>query len=119
MRFLLEMRGSESRLPYAVQANLYALVREALTNAVNHASATQISVELVYSAAGLKLIVQDNGTGFNPELAAQKTNRFGLLGMRERAQQMNATFAIDTAPDRGTRIDVTLDELNARNKEAT
>jgi signal transduction histidine kinase len=119
VRFALEVRGSESRSQYAVQANLYALAREALTNAVNHASATQISVELVYSAAGLNLIVQDNGTGFDPKLALQKTNRFGLLGMQERAQQLNATFAIDTAPGRGTRIDVTLDELNVRCKDAT
>lgn len=119
VHFALEVRGIESRLQYAVQANLYALAREALTNAVNHASATQISVELVYSAGGLKLIVQDNGSGFDPKLAAQKTNRFGLLGMRERAQQLNATFAIDTAPGRGTRIDVRLDELNTRSKEAT
>jgi ligand-binding sensor domain-containing protein/signal transduction histidine kinase len=119
VRFTLEVKGSEPRLQYAVQANLYALAREALTNAVNHAQATQISVELSYTASGLKLAVQDDGSGFDPEVAAQKRNRFGLLGMRERAQQLNGTFAMDTAPGRGTRIDVKLDELSTRRTDLT
>jgi signal transduction histidine kinase len=50
--------------------------------------------------------VQDDGKGFDPELALAKTGHWGFRGMRERARVIGATFAVDTAPGRGTTIGV-------------
>ena len=101
---------------------IYRLVQESLTNIARHASAnkTDISVyaELKLNKQGITVKVQDNGTGFNPNQAADfginlglDTNRglgnsagFGLLGMRERVESLNGDFRLQTRAKIGTLI---------------
>ena len=64
---------------------IYRLVQEALSNAAKHAYPTYVLVEITYQAQLVKIVVQDNGLGFNVDLLEQKSkDHFGLIGMRER-----------------------------------
>jgi signal transduction histidine kinase/ligand-binding sensor domain-containing protein len=104
--FHLEVKGRVQQLPYDHQANLYLIGREAITNAVNHARATRITALLVYSDREVRLTVQDDGAGFDPEVGASKKDHWGMRGMRERAATMGAVLRLDSAVGRGTVVEV-------------
>lgn len=80
---------------------LYRIGQEAVTNAIRHARATTIVVELRTDAHGLVLTVEDNGVGFIPE---KNKNGFGLEGMMERASLAGGWLDITSQKGRGTRI---------------
>ncbi len=89
-------------------AGLYRIAQEALTNALKHGAATQITLTLDCEDDELVLTVQDDGCGFDPATVALTGNGFGLRGMQERACQLGAVFHIQSAPQRGTRVRVVL-----------
>ena len=104
--FHLNARGPLFQLSYDAQAALYLIAREAITNAVNHAQARRIQVNLSYDEKEVVLIVQDDGIGFDPESAPERTDHWGLAGMKERAQLLRAAFQLESVPHPGTRITV-------------
>jgi signal transduction histidine kinase len=86
---------------------LFRIMQEALGNAVKHAQATRLSVELMRSGDLVTLNVSDDGAGFDRgRLSA--SGGLGLIMMRERAGQLNGTFEFNTAPGRGTTIKVVI-----------
>lgn len=91
------------RLPPTVETNLYRIVQEALTNVVRHAQATHVDVLLERRDDQVVTIVEDNGIGFDFEATGQST-RLGLLGMRERAEMLGGTLAVESSPNIGTTI---------------
>ncbi len=100
----LEITGTKD-LPGLVAANLYRITQEALNNVARHAGACRVSVRLQLASRPISLEVEDTGTGF--ELGAQdRSRRFGLTGMEERAREMGWDLAIFSTPGRGTRIRV-------------
>ena len=91
-----------------VQANaLYRIAEEALSNVERHAEAGQLAVRLSY-ADGVTLSVQDDGQGFDP--ATTEPDRYGLVGIRERAALVDAQVTVDSAPDEGTTLTVKIAE---------
>jgi len=91
-----------------VQANaLYRVAEEALSNVERHAEASRLTVCLHY-ADGVTLSVQDDGLGFDPE--AVDPDRYGLVGIRERAALVDAQVTVDSAPDEGTTLTVRIVE---------
>jgi signal transduction histidine kinase/ligand-binding sensor domain-containing protein len=102
----LEVKGRVQQLPYDQQANVYLVCREAMTNSVNHARASRVVATLTYSNKELRLTVQDDGSGFDPQAGTAKKDHWGMRGMRERAESIGATFILDAAPGRGTKIEV-------------
>ena len=104
--YQFELKGRVHQGPYDVEANLFLIAREGVTNSLSHAAATWIRLELCYTDKELHLTIQDNGSGFDPEMALVKAGHWGFRGMRERARQIGATFTVDSAPGRGTRIEV-------------
>ena len=91
------------RLPPAVETNVYRIVQEALTNVVRHAQATRIDVLLEQRGDQMVAIVEDDGVGFDAE-AARQSGRLGLLGMRERAEMLGGTLAVESTPGSNTTI---------------
>jgi len=83
----------------------YRIVQEALTNAVKHSQANQLSVLVSTEPQSLYVQVLDNGKGFDP---SKNTTGFGLRGMKERAITLGGTFQIDSSPGTGCRITVIL-----------
>jgi PAS domain S-box-containing protein len=92
---------------------LYRISQEALTNATNHANATMIKISLAFDHAQLELQVADNGQGL-PATSSSPRTGLGLIGMRERATLIGANFLLESAPEHGTRITVTLADPQIR-----
>lgn len=87
----------------ATREALIRIVREAITNAVRHGHAQTVTVQLA-ARPKLRLRVVDDGAGFDP--AAVRPNGFGLVGMRDRAESLGGSFRAESAPGRGTVIEV-------------
>jgi signal transduction histidine kinase len=87
------------------QESVLRIVREALTNSVRHSHATQITIS-VSGHSPRTLLVQDNGIGFDPAEAVTAQRGFGLVSMRERAESIGASFAIQSAPGAGTTLEI-------------
>lgn len=90
----------------AVQLTAYRLVQEALTNIGKHAQARRVTVSLVEVDGGARLVVQDDGRGFDP--AAARRSAHGLVGMRYRVVADGGRLTVTAAPGRGTRIEAWL-----------
>ena len=82
---------------------IYRIAQEALGNVAKHAQAKQVQVRLTLSDGRVRLVVSDDGVGFNPD-GSGKAGGLGLINMRERVRQLNGTFEFDSAPGRGTTV---------------
>jgi len=94
------------RLGPRAQAELLRIAQEALANARRHADASRVWVHAEPSPGGLRLTVADNGRGFEPGGASSRG--YGLRSMRERAELIGASLAIESRPHDGTRVIVDL-----------
>ena len=73
-----------------------------MTNALKHAGARRIDVQLRYAGDGVELVVRDDGRGFSPgEAQGPREQHFGILGMQERARKLGAQLDHRQPPDRG------------------
>jgi signal transduction histidine kinase len=81
---------------------LVRIVREAVTNAVKHGNAKRVLVEV--AAAPRRLVVRDDGHGFDP---ARHGRGFGLVSMRDRAEGLGGRLVVDSTPGAGTAVEVT------------
>jgi len=102
---VVEVAGLTRPLPVEVESNLLRIGQEAINNAVKHARANRIEVGLNFDTHNVRLSVRDNGRGFD-QSEQIADGHFGLLGMRERAEQLGGVLSIDSAPERGTQIAV-------------
>lgn len=94
----------EERLPPDVETAVYRITQEALTNAVRHAGATEVSVVVERQGFHVVVMVEDNGSGFDPDRGPGHTARLGLLGMRERAKLVGGSLTIESQPGAGTTV---------------
>lgn len=85
-----------------IQITCFRIAQEAITNAVRHANATQIDVDLRSEEGKLRLLIRDNGVGFDVE---SKTAGLGLIGIKERAALLGGRTRIVSSPDKGTTIE--------------
>ncbi len=94
--------GDPRDLPTPVEVVLLRATQEALTNVRRHAHANEVAVLLAYSAVSVRLVVRDDGCGFDPA----GTDGFGLPGMCQRAEQVGGTLTIRSDPDTGTTVEL-------------
>jgi signal transduction histidine kinase len=94
-------------LPIETVAELLAVTREALSNTARHASATRASVELAHADGGLRLMLADDGRGFDATRAADRGHH-GLANMRARVEGLGGRFDVVSAASAGTRIIIAL-----------
>ena len=89
---------------------LFRITQEALTNVVRHARATKVEINITRDAKGVSMEITDDGQGFEIENKAglSRSQRLGLLGMRERIEMVGGTFAISSNLHRGTTVWVSL-----------
>lgn len=102
----LETVGAAHPVPSGLQVGLYRIAQEALANVQQHAQATQATLYLENTAAHIRLVVEDNGQGFDP--ATIPAGHFGLQGISERANLLGGTFTLCTELGEGTQIVVTV-----------
>lgn len=99
-----ENKGANRSLPGRISSSLYRIAQEALNNVLQHAQAMTACVQLEVLPEHIRLVVEDDGRGF--DASQMPDNRYGLIGLQERAKMLGGTFTIQTAPDAGTRLDV-------------
>jgi signal transduction histidine kinase len=90
---------------------LFRILQESLNNVIRHAQASQVEIELYKEAGQLVMRIADNGIGIYPD-CRRKANSFGLVGIEERINALGGELTIDSKPDRGTTLIVSL-PLNA------
>ena len=105
LRADFQLKGEPRELQPAVEENLLHIGQEALSNALKHARATKFQARLSFDSDAVRLELRDNGKGFVAGCA--NGGGIGLIGMRERADQIGGEFSLDSAPEAGTRIEVT------------
>jgi PAS domain S-box-containing protein len=103
MTVTLQVQGEVSAIPNPLAEVLYRICQEALTNAARHSGASRVDVGLRVRGTEVALLVHDNGAGFDAA-SASRTDRLGLVGMRERVKLQDGVLTIDSAPGAGTRI---------------
>lgn len=104
-----DVTGKPRALAPEAEDTIFRVGQEATLNAVKHASAKKISVKLAYKSRQVALSVSDDGRGFRVDQAFRAyAGRWGLLGMRERAERIGATLEIRSAPGRGTKVGLTV-----------
>jgi two-component system NarL family sensor kinase len=93
-------------LPPSVEAALYRICQEALTNVARHAEVGRATVRLVATPDQVRLVVEDDGRGFDASEVSE--GRHGIVGMRERAEVLGGSLQVRSEPGAGTRIEATV-----------
>ena len=101
LRSQFQVEGDVRELPPGVEENLLHIGQEALTNALKHAQASCFEARLCFEPGAVRLELSDNGQGFIDEGA---NGGFGLIGMRERVEQIGGTLTVSSAQGEGTKI---------------
>lgn len=99
--------SGSAKLPAETAYACHRIVLEAVTNALRHSGASKITVSMAAEAGRARIVVADDGKGFSTTDRAPE-GHFGIQGMRERAQQLGAALAIQSAPSRGTSVELSL-----------
>jgi ligand-binding sensor domain-containing protein/signal transduction histidine kinase len=101
----VQVSGTYRQLSRTVEDNLLRIGQEAMTNAIKHAQATQLQVDLKFEPQHLRLSVRDNGSGFaETTQRGERDGHFGLVGIKERAEQLGGRLSIHSRPQEGTEI---------------
>ena len=103
----VQVSGTFRPLTQLVEDNLLRIGQEAINNAVKHAQAQRIVVNLVFDARRVQLMVRDDGCGFDSQVTGNgASDHFGLIGMRERVEQIGGNLSIQSQKGSGTEVAV-------------
>jgi signal transduction histidine kinase len=102
--------GAARRLPAPVELTVFRIAQEALSNVERHAGANLVAVGLDFESGGLRMLVKDDGAGFDPSVHEDResTTSLGVPGMTERAHLIGSRLTIHSAPGSGTTIDLSV-----------
>lgn len=105
--FRVIIEGEAKPLWPAMRDEVYMVGREALANAIRHSRATKIETEIDYAPGRLRLAIRDNGRGIDPQIVAEGAcGHWGLSGMQERAERMNAQLRVFSRGGTGTEVEL-------------
>jgi two-component system sensor histidine kinase DegS len=104
---IVTVTGNERRLEPYLEVMIFRALQELLGNAARHSQATQVKVMLDMGDDRVRVSVDDNGRGFDPD-AVQQGNSLGLKLIRERAEMLGGSFDVDSSIGRGTRVTFTV-----------
>ena len=100
----LNLTGNLEVLGETLNINLYRMIQESINNAIKHAQATTLDINLkLNDENALELVIKDNGKGMDIH-AVDQTNHIGLLGIRERVQGLHGRFSVESELGNGTAI---------------
>ena len=105
----VQVTGTPHRLSPVTEKNLLRIFQEAMANALKHAQASNIEIELNYGTSQLALRVADDGGGFDAGREIPLgIGHYGLTGMRERTERIGGSFSLKSAPGKGTELLITV-----------
>ena len=104
-RLAVELRvfGLENRLERGMEITVYRIVQELVGNALKHAKASELSIDVTRTPGRLSVIVSDNGVGFD---TAVPSEGMGLANVRKRVATIGGALTIDSTPGKGTTVSV-------------
>ncbi len=109
MQATFQSTGPQRRFPPAVELALYRMAQETLSNVVRHANAQHVHLIAQFTPSNFILTIEDDGRGFvvpdNPAEFARR-GHFGLLGLQERAELINAELTVVSPPGEGTQVTI-------------
>jgi len=122
LRWLAEQQGRQSGIAILVSGHLddvpsevgvtcFRVVQEALTNVIRHAQAREVHIELEQTADAVKVVIEDDGIGFDvatTRVQAATLGHLGLVGMQERVDILGGELHIESRPQSGTRLAISL-----------
>jgi PAS domain S-box-containing protein len=103
----VHIEGREPELSEEVKLGFFRIAQEALNNCRKHSKASHADIHIRFTPKILKMVVSDNGEGFNTKEALRKSSgkgSLGLLSMRERANLINAELKVESEPGKGTKV---------------
>jgi signal transduction histidine kinase len=106
-----EVRKNQDFINFSKDKNLniYRIVQEVLGNAVKHSGAESVSLLVrTLDEKRFKIIVSDDGAGFDLKSALQKKKHFGLKNIQSRAESLGGKVVFNSAPDEGCQVTVTI-----------
>ena len=104
-----EVSGTPFYLEPQASSNLLLIAREAVRNALTHANAANVVIQVAFADHHVRIEVQDDGRGFDPQNGPPgKDEHYGIVGMRERAEELGGKFEIDAKPGKGTHVVVSI-----------
>jgi len=112
-------RGVTKRLQQDIEIGLFRIAQEAVNNAIKHSNAQEIRIRLIQRNDLLKLVVKDNGKGFNVKKLfnnSKSTSGNGLHNMHERAALLNGKLIIDSVGHKGTLITLEISNILEKQK---
>ncbi|HSR13286.1 MAG TPA: ATP-binding protein, partial [Thermodesulfobacteriota bacterium] len=102
-----ESQVEETEIPAHLKTVIYRILQEAMNNAAKYSRSNRVSLYLRRKKPGIELMVEDYGSGFDPEQIFSgelEARGFGLTSMRERAELAGGSFSIESERGRGTRV---------------
>jgi len=111
----LEIRGSERRLKPETELALFRIAQEAIRNIRTHSRATKAAIRVRFTESRIKLVVSDNGRGFDvPDMLSTfpPEGKLGLIGMQERTRLLGGKFSIKSQAGKGTTLLVEVIDTN-------
>lgn len=101
--------GRARPLHPVIRDEVYRIGREAMVNAFRHSGATRIETEVTYTPRQLRVLVRDDGCGIDPRvLGSGREGHWGLPGMRERAEKIDARLHVWSSPSSGTEVELSV-----------
>ena len=101
----VEVSGTPVAVGGETERSLILLIREALQNAIRHAAPRRLWISLRFEPGELHLSIRDNGVGFDSSInQSERSQHYGLVGMRERVEHLGGEFNIMSAHGEGTQV---------------
>ncbi len=105
VRFAVHVTGTPRSCKSKVRTEVVRIAQEAVTNAVRHARAKQVQMDVGFGERTLRLCVSDDGQGFDPAAASAANGRhYGLIGMQERAAEIGGRCTFESTPGGGSQV---------------
>jgi signal transduction histidine kinase len=104
----VDIHGDEHGLDEAMNIAIFRIIQESLNNVIKHAQASIVNIHMLFEEKNVRIIVWDNGTGFDPLIVEQKRTArpsLGLAGMKERAALLGGAVSIQSRPGYGTEVE--------------
>lgn len=99
-----ETTGLACELPPQIDVGLFRIAQEALTNVIKHADAQLVTVRLEVTPNYVRLVIEDDGRGFDPSNISP--DNYGLIGLNERANVLGGSLRLESSDGVGTRLEM-------------
>ena len=103
IKVALKLQELDCKFPPEFETAIYRTIQECLTNVAKHSEANRVNVSLDKKNEYLRIVIRDNGIGFNPEIF-HFTSGFGLFRLKEKTELLGGKFGISSKKGKGTRV---------------